>query len=285
MIEPALATVMLGTAAIGALAGLVGSLAVVRRLSLQGDAISHAALPGVGLAFLLGGRSPEALAIGAGIVGWLAMLAAAAIVRGAGLPADVALGGTLAVFFGFGLALLDGIKRAVPDAAQHGLERYLFGQAATMSDDDVRGALIVGCMVALILAIFWKQFHIICFDADYARCLGVPAFWIEVLLTALLVAAVVIGLQAVGVVLMSALIVAPAVTVRPWTNRLGWIVISAAVAGAVAAALGTGLSHALSRPRATVPTGPTIVLCATLMVAASHITASLRRAILRRRAA
>lgn len=264
MIHPALETPLVGTMAIGAIAGLIGTFAVARRQSLQGDAISHAALPGVGLAYILGGRSAEAIALGAAVVGWLAMLAVSSISRASRLSFDVILGSTLTVFFGLGLAILEYLK--THGASTHGLDRYLYGQAAMIGVDDVRAILITGLLVVVVLALFWKQLQVVAFDPNYAVTLGVSLRLFDAILTALLVAAVVIGLQAVGVILMSALLVAPAVAARQWVDRLAPMTVLSAVLGAVGTSFGTILSHTF-----VLPTGPVIVLCVTAIVLVSLI--------------
>jgi manganese/zinc/iron transport system permease protein len=264
--EPAVRTVALGTAAIGALAGFIGTFAVVRRQSLQGDAISHAALPGLALVFLLGARSPLVLLLGASAAGWVAMSLVGSLARGRRATFDTALGGTLAVFFGIGLALLAAIKKHVPDATRHGLERYLFGQAAIMDDADVLVVFAVGAASLGIVLALWKPIKLLCFDPDFATVQGWPVRRIDALLAGLIVLAVVTGLQAVGVVLMSSLLVAPAVAAKQWRDRLGPMAALAAGFGAAAGFAGTLGSHLLSTPTRTVPTGPMIVLVATAIV-------------------
>jgi len=265
---PALRTVVPGVALLGLAAGAVGCFAVLRRQSLQGDVVSHAALPGVAVAFLLGGRSPVLLILGGAIAGWVALVLVGVIDRRSRVPTDAALGGTLAVFFGLGIALLGYVQVNVPDAAQHPLDRYLFGQAAILREDElwVIGAIGVGAI--LTLALIWKELKLLSFDPDYGASVGLPVGRLDLLLTTLTVIAVVIGLKAVGVVLMTALLVAPGAAARQWTNRLGLMVVLAAAFGALAGAGGTVLAHHLGAIRA-VPTGPTIVLLASAIVALS----------------
>lgn len=258
-----------GTAALGLIAGAVGSFAVLRRQSLQGDAVAHAALPGVAVAFLLGGRAPLALVAGGAAAGWLAMLIVAQVTKRSRVPFDSALAGVLAVFFGLGLVLFTYIQRSLRGAALTPLERYLFGQAALIGVPDLWliGAFGLGALV--LLGLLWKQFKAVSFDPAFAVGLGVPVRTIELLLTTLLVVAVVIGLKAVGVVLMTALLIAPCVAARQWSDNLGRVVTLAGLFGALAGAGGTVASHLLSYqfPKAgSVPTGPTVVLCATALV-------------------
>lgn len=262
----ALWTVVLGTAGLGFVAGSVGSFAVLRRQSLQGDMVSHAALPGLAAAFLLGAREPVYLILGGAVAGWIAMMLVGFVKRRSRVPFDAALGGALAVFFGLGLVLMTYIQRHVPDAFSHPLDRYLFGQAALLREEDLLAIGWIGAAALAILAAFWKEFKLLSFDPDYAASIGYPVRLLDLLLTTLTVTAVVIGLKAVGVVLMTALLIAPAAAARQWTNRLGGVVLLAGIFGAVAGMGGTIASHLAGRG---VPTGPTIVLAATGLVVVS----------------
>ena len=264
-----LRTVALGTAVIGIVSGALGSFALLRKQSLLGDAISHAALPGVVLAFILTrSRASLVLIIGAMITGWLATLLVINIVRYTRIKEDSALGLSLSVFFGFGLLLLTFTQR-LADARQAGLDRFLFGQAAALIQRDVITMGLIGMLALATMIIFWKEFKLISFDAEFAASLGFPVRLLDVLLTTLLVIAVVIGLQAVGVILMSAMVVAPAAAARQWTNRLSHMVLFAAlfgalsgIIGAVISSTGTGLS-----------TGPVIVLVMSLIALISLLLA------------
>ncbi len=271
----AVRTVAAGAAGLGLAAGAVGAFAVIRRQSLQGDMVSHAALPGLAAAFLLGAREPVYLVLGGAVAGWLAMLAVGAITRRSRVPFDAALGGALAVFFGFGLVLMTYAQHHVPDASRHPLDRYLFGQAALLRDADLWLIGGLGAAVTGLLAIFWKEFKLLAFDPDYAASVGYPVRALDLLLTTLTIAAVVVGLKAVGVVLMTALLVAPAAAARQWTNRLGGVVVLAGAFGAAAGSGGTVFRHVAGAEIA-LPTGPTIVLTATGLVALSLVFGTAR---------
>jgi manganese/zinc/iron transport system permease protein len=265
-------TVAAGAAALGLTAGALGSFAVLRRQALLGDAISHAALPGIALAYMLtGSKTPLVLAAGAGVAGFLATLGVMAIVRGSRVKLDSALGIVLSVFFGIGLVLLTFVQRR-PDASQAGLDRYLFGQAAGLLREDVITMAVLGGIALLLMLAAWKELKLLAFDPDYGAAAGLPMRAVDVLLTSLLVVAVVVGLQAVGVVLMSAMLVAPAVAARQWTDRLGVMTLLAGLFGAAAGVVGAVLSAEASR----LPTGPTIVLCATAIVLVSLLVAPRR---------
>jgi manganese/zinc/iron transport system permease protein len=264
--------VALGSGVLGATAGALGSFAVLRRQSLLGDAVSHAALPGIALAFLLtGSKEPLIIMVGAALAGWLGTLAVRAVVTRSRVPIDSALGIVLAVFFGFGLVLLTFIQKQ-PNAAQAGLESYLFGQAAALLRQDVVAMTLLGSTALLILVALWKEFKILSFDEAFGASLGLPMSRLDVVLTALLVVAIVIGLHTVGVVLMSAMIVAPGAAARQWTRRLGPMVALAAGIGALSGVGGAVASSLIAR----LPTGPTIVTILSAAVLVSLLMAPQR---------
>lgn len=260
-----LRTVALGAVALGAVSGSLGTFAVLRRQALVGDAVSHAALPGIVIAYVvLGTKSSLWLMVGAALAGFAAILLVGGVVRTTRVKSDAALGIWLAVFFGVGLVLLTWIQGR-PDASQAGLDRFLLGQAATVLREDVRTIAIVGTAALAVVVLLWKQLKLLTFDPDYGATLGLPMRAVEVVLTALLVVAIVVGLQMVGAVLMSAMIVAPAAAARQWTHRLGAMTVLAAGIGALAGAAGAIASAEVER----LPTGPTIVLAATAIVVVS----------------
>jgi manganese/zinc/iron transport system permease protein len=262
-----LRTIALGAALLGAVAGALGCFALLRGQSLLGDAISHAALPGIVLAFMLtGSRAAPILVLGAGVAGWLGALVVHGMVRGGRIPQDTALGIVLSSFFGFGLVLLTWVQQR-PDARQAGLDTFLFGQAATLLPADAWVLAGVGGGALLAVFAFWKEFALITFDPDQARVMGFPVRRLQVLLDGLLVVAIVLGLQLVGVVLMSALVVAPAAAARQWTGSLGPMVVLAGALGALAGVLGSMASAVAPG----IPTGPVIVLVASGIVAISLV--------------
>lgn len=260
-----LRTVALGAAVLGIVSGTLSAYAVLRKQSLLGDAMSHAALPGVVLAFILTGlKTPLPLILGAMVAGWLGALLVLIVVSETRIKQDSALGIVLSVFFGFGLVLLTWVQRQGP-ANQSGLDKFLFGRAAALVERDVVVMAGIGVIALALVFLFWKEFKLLSFNPEYAASLGFPVRLLDVLLITLIVVAVVIGLQTVGVVLMSAMIVAPAAAARQWTDRLGVMVVLSAAFGALA-----GVSGALISSTATgLPTGPTIVLCISTIVVIS----------------
>ncbi|MGK0252436.1 MAG: manganese/zinc/iron transport system permease protein, partial [Gammaproteobacteria bacterium] len=154
-----------------------------------------------------------------------------------------------------------------PNANQAGLDKYLFGQAATLVESDVILMAIVTGICLVILLLFWKEFKILLFDEDYTKTLGFNTKFIDILITFFIVLAIVLGLQTVGVVLMSAMLLAPAAAARQWTNRLSIMIVLAAIFGALAGVFGTAISASQNN----LSTGPVIVLVAAVFVLFSFI--------------
>ena len=257
-----LRTVALGSAVLGITSGALGAFAVLRRQSLLGDTISHAALPGIVIAYLLtGSKEPLVLILGAALAGWIASLHIMTIIRTSRIKPDTALGLVMTVFFGLGLVLLSILQKR-PDAGQAGLDKFLFGQAAALMERDLVTMGALGGVSIALLLIFWKEFKLLSFDPEFGAIMGLPMRVLDILLTSLVVVAIVIGLQTVGVVLMSAMIVAPAAAARQWSDRLSVMVALSALCGALAGVAGAVLSSLIPH----LPTGPTIVLCITTIV-------------------
>lgn len=251
---------------------MLGSFAVLRKQSLLGDAISHAALPGIAIAFLISGtKDSNVLLLGALVSGLLGAFWIKIIISKTHLKSDTALGLILSVFFGVGMLLLNYIQKQ-PNANQAGLENYLFGQAATLLEKDVWFMLWVTSICLLVLLLFWKEFKLLLFDEDYTKTLGFNIKFLDILITSFIVTAIILGLQTVGVVLMSAMILAPAAAARQWTNKLVVMVFLAGIIGAFSGVIGT----AISASHANLSTGPVIVLVASVFVFISFVFSPVR---------
>lgn len=264
--------VLAGSMLLGLSSGVLGALALLRRRSLMGDALAHAALPGIALAYLLvGAKHTGAFMVGAAVAGVLGTLCIAAITRYSRIKEDTALGLVLTVFFGFGIMLLTHIQKT-PRGNQSGLDKFLFGQAASLVGADVQVMAAVAAALCLVTLLLFKEFKLLCFDSGFGRGLGFPMGLLDLLLMGMIVMAVVIGLQAVGVVLMAAMLITPAAAARYWTERLDRMVMLSGLFGAAAGALGTLVSQAGAR----LPTGPLIVLAATAVFVVSLLLAPQR---------
>jgi len=261
--------VVIGTILIGASSSIVGCFTVLRKRSLIGDAIAHSVLPGVCLAFMLGGtKDPLMLLGGAFISGWLSIIAIDLVVSNTRIKTDAALGIILSVFFGLGILLLTHIQKS-GNASQSGLDSFLFGKAASIVGDDL---IIFGAVAVLLIVsvyLFFKEFTLISFDPNYAKSIGLRVNSYQLLLSSLTVLAVTVGIQAVGVVLMAALLITPAVAARFWTDKLSYMIAIAAGIGALASVSGAFISYAAPR----MPTGPWIIVVLTILAILSMLFA------------
>ncbi|WP_124727114.1 iron chelate uptake ABC transporter family permease subunit [Staphylospora marina] len=264
--------VLSGTTLLGLTGGVLGSFAFLRKRGLMGDVLAHAALPGICLAFMLtGSKHPLWFLLGAAVTGLAASLVITGITRFSRIKEDAALGLVLSVFFGIGIVLLTHIQHS-DHGNQSGLDSFLFGQAASMVESDVRLMGGVAVLLLVLSLLFFKELKLLCFDASFGRSLGFPMGRIDFLLMMFLVVAVVIGLQAAGIVLMAALLITPAAAARFWTERLNRMIIISAIIGAASGMIGTAISAAGYN----LSTGPLIVLSATAMFAVSMVFAPRR---------
>ena len=254
-------TILLGAASLGVVSGVVGSYAVLRKQSLVGDVMSHAALPGIVLAFIIMGVKEQLpILIGAALSAVLAVFLINLVTGNSRIKTDSAMGMALSVFFGFGLVLLTYAQK-MPDANQAGLDKFLFGQAEALVEKDVLVIGLTGVFALLVVGLFWKEFKLLCFDPDFGGTMGFSMKSLDLLVTAVIVSAIVIGLQTVGVVLMSSMLIAPAVAARQWTAGMGSMVILAASVAAVSGVTGVALSAGLEN----VPTGPAVIVCVSVI--------------------
>lgn len=260
-----LCIVLVGTGLLGLSAGALGSFILLRKQSLVGDALSHAALPGIALTFLATqSKNPLILFCGGAITGTIGIFLMHLIVHKSSLKKDTALGIILSVFFGFGLVLLTIIQK-YPLGNQSILNKFLFGNASTLLHSDLWLISMIFIIVTLVIILFWKQFKLIAFDQNYLQSIKYPERTIEILMTGSLILISVIGLQTVGVILMSSLLIAPAAAARQWVVRLEYMVPLAGFIGAcctIAGAIVSSYAHH-------VPTGPAIVLFLSSAVTAS----------------
>ena len=233
----------------------------------MGDALSHAALPGLCLAFIItGSKNYFSLLFGALVSGVLGVLAIVFLVRHKRVNEDAAIGIVLSSFFGVGICLGSFIQnRAISEQA--GLDRYIYGHAASMLRSDALAIAAVCALVLIFIFLFFKELRLICFDPDFARSTAWPVTAIDLLLMSAIVACTIVGLQAVGVVLIIALLIIPAAAARFWTDSLGVTVVLAAIVGALSSASGSAFSALVPK----LPTGPLIVLIASCIFVASFV--------------
>ena len=271
-IDYTLLLVLQGAALLGITAGTLGSFALLRQQSLLGDAISHAALPGIVLMFLCThSKNPWVLLCGGAIAGVVGVLSMNYLCARTTLKKDAILGIILSVFFGLGLVLMT-VAQKVPTSNQAILNKFLFGNVATLLPEDIVVIATIALLIFAVLVLCWKECTVYVFDPVFTHTLGLRPVIIETVLTVLLVLAIVIGLQTVGVVLMSTMLIAPAAAARQWTTRLVHMVVLAAIFGGCAALAGVYVSGVVDH----VPTGPAIVVAASGIVLFSLLCAPQR---------
>ena len=269
--------VLLGSLLIGSTGGLLGVFGVLRQRSLVGDALAHAALPGVALAFMwTGSKALPVLLLGATISGVLGILCMQFITQYTRLKSDAAIGVVLSVFFGAGIVLLTHIQRS-QSGNQSGLDKFLFGQAASLVEDDLQVMSVMALLIMVAVALLYKEFKGLIFDPGFMQAIGFAVRWVDLALMGLIVLTVMVGLQAVGVVLIAAMLITPAVAARFWTERLHTMVWLAAFFGGLSGVLGTLISAMAPR----IPTGPVMVLMATGVFTLSAVLAPNRGALAR----
>ena len=295
-----LLVVLAGASLLGIGAGIIGAFAVLRKRALTGDALSHAALPGLCIAFLiLRERNLIALLLGALASGVIGIAIISALGRWTRVKSDAAIGTVLTVFFGLGMMLLGIIQHLPGVGSRAGLNSFIFGKTAGMTQGDVYVILAAAVVCLGLIVVFYKEFQLVSFDAEFAGSLGWPVYGVDLLLMSLVAAAVVIGLPSVGVILVSALLIMPGAAARFWTDRLSTLLIVAGGCGFAMGFAGTLLSaadipkiaervfgasgreFALLKAFANLPTGPIIVLTGTAIFAASMLFGWRRGAIAR----
>ncbi len=273
--------VVFGTAMLGLAAGAVGSFTLLRRRALMGDALSHATLPGIGLAFMfattwgLAPRTLWTLLLGGTLSGVLGMGAILWLRRWTRLKEDTAMGIILSVFFGAGIAIL-GMVQQMTTGHQAGLEAFIYGKTASMLPSDAWMIAGAGVISGLTCTLLFKELKLLCFDSGFAASRGYPVLFLDLVLMANVILITMIGLQAVGLILMIALLTIPAAAARFWTQRMHAMTLIAAVCGMVSSAFGSAISAVYPR----LPSGAMIVLVAATVFLFSMLFGSKRGIVL-----
>ncbi len=266
--DPVLRAPTIGSMLMCSAAGLVGVLVFLRRQSLVGEALSHAAYPGIILGVIalavFGGSFPAdwqtqvAILGGAFATAWLGLWAIHFLEQSLKVRPDTALCFILSIFIGIGITLASYIQFSFTSFYKQTLI-YFYGQAATMTDVHIYIYGALTAIVALVLTLFYKEVKALVFDREYAKTLGIPTNFLDIIVYTLIVLAVIIGIRSTGVVLMSAMLIAPAVAARQYTHRLGVMFFLSALFGLISGFLGNVLSIQLSE-NISLPTGPAIVM-------------------------
>ncbi|WP_415919353.1 metal ABC transporter permease [Tateyamaria sp. SN6-1] len=268
------ALVTLGATLLGVAAGVAGTFLFLRKRALVSDAISHATLPGVGLAFIVmvslggDGRSLAGLLLGAGASAGLGLLCVHWLTRATRLGEDAAIGAVLSVFFGFGVVLLT-VVQSMNAGQQAGLEGFLLGSTAGMLRSD---ALLLAASAALVLALVLllrRPLTLAAFDPGFAETAGWRPGAVDLAMMGIVLVVTVVGLKVVGLILIVALLIVPPVTARFWTERVDVVVIASGVLGGLSGYVGA----AISATAPALPTGPIVVLVSFALFALSLLCA------------
>jgi manganese/zinc/iron transport system permease protein len=254
--EPNVKVVFWGSLILCSISGLVGTFTLLRKRSLIGDVISHSVLPGIALAFIIGQqKNPLYLIIGATITGWLSTYLVDYITKHSKIKNDTAIALILSVFFGVGVLLLTNIQHS-GNAAQSGLDQFIFGRASAMNMSDVWLFTTVGSIICLLIVVFFRGLSLLSFDESYSQSIGFPNELLKLILSITTVVTVAMGVQAVGVVLMSALLITPAACAKFWSNKIIPMAILAITFSGISGVLGSAISYTYNG----MPTGPWIVV-------------------------
>lgn len=274
--------VIIGTTLLGCAAGMIGSFTLLRRRALMGDAISHATLPGICIAFMGvtmwggDGKSLVVLLIGATLTGLLGVAAILVIRNLTRLKEDAALGAVLSVFFGAGIALL-GVIQQMEEGHAAGLESFIYGKTASMGIRDTWLIAAAALLCITVCLMLFKEFKLLCFDEGFGGSRGLPIVWLDLVLMSVVVIVSIVGLQAVGLILMIALLVIPAAAARFWTEKMWRMFLIAGALGAASGMAGAAASALFSK----LPSGAMIVLVCALFFGLSMIFGPKRGILLR----
>lgn len=274
--------VVITTAMLGLASGLIGSFLLLRKRSLMGDALSHAMLPGIVIGFWVmaafggSGKFLPGLLLGAALAAGLGLFGVIGIMNLTRLKEDAGMGIILSVTYGLGIVLLTMVQN-LPQFSAAGLENFIYGKTASMLWQD--GVLIgVICIVtSLMCVLLFKEFTLISFDAGYGSTQGWPVRTLDLIMLALACAVTIVGLQAVGLILIIAFLITPAAAARFWTESLRKMLLLGGLIGAASGWLGASLSALVDD----MPAGAVIVLVAAVMFALSMFLGTSRGVLVR----
>ena len=257
---------------LGITCGVLGVFLLLRRRALLGDALSHATLPGIACAYLLmqalygEGKNLIGLLLGATTSAVVGMGALLVLRRYSKLREDTIIALVLSTFFGLGVALL-GIIQKSPRGHAAGLQHFIYGDTATILRSDLLVMALISLVILIAILALFKEIRIVTFDHDYAASLGYQPLHIDTVIILMTILITVVGLQAVGLILITALLIVPAVAARFWVYGLRKMCLLAALFGAVSCYCGVLLSATIAK----LPAGASVVLASGAVLAISAL--------------
>ncbi len=264
--------VAVGTVVLAVAAGMVGTFSVLLGQSLIGDAVSHSAFPGIVIAFILiQTKDPIVLTIGAVISGAIAFIIIQIIHGNSKVSLDSILAIVLSSMFGLGMALMTYIDTAdfTKNLNRAGLNSYIFGQAAFTMKKDVYLIIAVSVVSIVLMLVFYKELKVFIFDKEYSYSIGFSPKMIHLILLIMTMILIGVGMRIVGAVLISSMLIAPAITGLLWSKRLSIVLLIASIVGAVSAFVGTYLSVSYRG----MSTGPSIIVIMSIICLSSLVVA------------
>ncbi|GGF39138.1 metal ABC transporter permease [Echinicola rosea] len=259
--DPNVLMVVTGIVLLSVSAAMVGTFTFLDKKALVGDAISHAVLPGVCLAFMLSGsKNPYWIVSGAFVTGALSTYTITWVSNATKLKEDTVIASVLSIFFGVGIVMMTQLQQS-GNASLSGLDHFIFGNAISIVGQDLWVYGFLALAIIMVILFFYKEFQLMVFNRSFADSIGLPVKRLEFLFNSLMVMAVVTGIQAIGVVLMAALLITPAAAAKFWTNRLSLMLLIAVIFSVISGIVGAYISFVLPH----MPTGPWVVMVLSLI--------------------
>ncbi|AWW28700.1 zinc ABC transporter permease [Echinicola strongylocentroti] len=259
--DPNVLMVVTGIVLLSISTAMVGTFTFLDKKALVGDAISHAVLPGVCLAFMLSGsKNPYWIVSGAFVTGALSTYAITWVSNYTKLKEDTVIASVLSIFFGVGIVMMTQLQQT-GNASLSGLDHFIFGNAISIVGQDLWVYGFLALAIIIVILLFYKEFQLMVFNRSFAESIGLPVKRLEFLFNSLMVLAVVTGIQAIGVVLMAALLITPAAAAKFWTNRLSIMLLIAVIFSVISGIVGAYISFVLPH----MPTGPWVVIVLSLI--------------------
>lgn len=258
--NPLFIKILLGALCIGISTGILGCFVILNKQSLLADTLAHATFPGICCMFLLFPYKDNIFLLAGALLFATLALTGISVFKHPFLKKETILGIILSSSFGLGTFLLSIIQK-IPSSQQAGLNKFLLGHACTLLEQDLIALSILTALISIFVWVFFKEIIMITFDPLYTKTSGIQTRFIHTILLLLMLLAIIIGLQSVGLILITSFLIAPALAARQWTHSLRHMICISIAISMLCALIGTSMSFYYAH----IPTGPMIVITATLV--------------------